>query len=40
MLEVLGPDAAVLSVSPAVEELTGHPARTFREWVHDNIDRF
>ncbi|MCX5317653.1 hypothetical protein [Streptomyces sp. NBC_00154] len=39
VLEVLGPDAAGLPVSPAVEELTGHPARTFRQWVHDNIAR-
>lgn len=36
VLEVLGPDTAALSVSPAVDELTGHPARTFRQWVHDS----
>jgi uncharacterized protein YbjT (DUF2867 family) len=40
VLEVLGPDAAALPVSTAVEELTGHPARAFRQWVHDNADRF
>ncbi|MGK5632817.1 NmrA family NAD(P)-binding protein [Streptomyces sp. URMC 123] len=27
-------------LSPAVEELTGHPARTFEEWVRDHVDAF
>lgn len=40
VLEVLGPDAAALPVSTAVHQLTGRPARTFRQWVQDNTDRF
>ncbi|MEV8099043.1 hypothetical protein [Kitasatospora sp. NPDC085879] len=40
VLEALGPDTAVLPVTGDVERLTGHPARTFRQWVHDNADRF
>jgi hypothetical protein len=40
VLEVLGPDAAVLPVSTAVEDLTGHPALTFRQWVQENTHRF
>ncbi|WP_406424497.1 hypothetical protein [Streptomyces sp. NBC_01589] len=34
VLKVHGPDAA-LPVFPAVEELIGHPAHTFRQWVHE-----
>lgn len=40
VLEVLGPDAAALPVSRAVQDLTGRPARSFRRWVMDNADRF
>ncbi|MFE0511341.1 SDR family oxidoreductase [Streptomyces sp. NPDC058964] len=40
VLEVLGPEAAALPVSLASEELTGRPARTFRQWVQENADRF
>jgi uncharacterized protein YbjT (DUF2867 family) len=29
-----------LTVVPAVEEITGHPARTFRDWVTDHADAF
>ena len=40
VLEVLGPDAVALPVSPAVEKLTSYPARTFRQWVQEDADRF
>ncbi|MGW3247457.1 hypothetical protein [Streptomyces sp. NPDC001070] len=40
VLEVLGPEAAALPVSTATEKLTGRPARTFRQWVRDNTDKF
>ncbi|MFF4187877.1 NAD(P)H-binding protein [Streptomyces sp. NPDC001691] len=28
------------SVTPVVEELTGHPARTFEDWARENADAF
>ena len=40
LLEVLGPAATALSVTGDVEQLTGRPALTFRQWVQDNLNRF
>ncbi|MFF8268873.1 NAD(P)H-binding protein [Streptomyces sp. NPDC016562] len=33
-------DGLPVEITPAVERLTGHPARTFRTWVEDHGDAF